>query len=74
MGGNPPHGPVLEGFQDQVALLLAVRLPRQRTDRKWEYILAAASAREKAGLVVIEEYIRRRQNTITQFIDMLLLM
>ena len=74
MGGNPPHGPVLEGFQDQVALLLAGRLPRQRTDRKWEYISAAAAAREKAGLVVLEEYIRRRQNTITQFIDMLLLL
>ena len=38
----------LGGFQDQVFQRLMGWLPRQKTDRKWEYNLAA-TAREGAG-------------------------
>ena len=47
-------GRVLGGFQDQVAIRLAGRIPRQRTDKKWEYTSEAA-AREEAGFEAMEE-------------------
>ena len=46
---------------------LTGRLPWHKTDRKWEYILAAA-AREETGLQIMEEYIRRQQNTVAHYI------
>ena len=44
------------------------RIPRRRTENKWEYT-SAATAREEAGFQMMEEYIRRSQNTVTQYID-----
>ena len=49
------------------------RLPRRQKDIKWEYNLEAA-ARKEAGFEAMEEYISRSQNTVTQFIDTLLLL
>ena len=64
---TPRMGRVLEGFQDQVERQLTGRLPRRRTDGKWEYTPAAA-AREEAGFKAVGEYIWRRHNTVAQFI------
>ena len=64
----PPHmGRFLGGFQYQVVQLLTGRVLQQRTDRKWEYT-STVLAREEAGFEVMEEYIRRRQNTVAEFI------
>ena len=35
-------------------------------DGEWRYT-SVAMAREEAGFLTIEEYIRRRQNTVTQY-------
>ena len=65
---TPPHkqGPG-GGFQTQVARCLTGRLPRRTQDRRWRYTLAA-SAREEAGFLTVKEFIRRRQNTVAQYI------
>ena len=63
LGGHPPHGKGPGVFQDQVVRLLMGRLLRQKPDGKWQYTLAATS-REEAGFQTMEEYIRRRQNTV----------
>ena len=42
-------------------------LLRRTQDGRWRYT-SAASAREKAGFLTMEEYIRRRQNTVPQYI------
>ena len=60
-------GKALGGFQSQVARQLTVWLPRRTPDRKWKYTLAA-TAREEAGFLTMEEYIRRHQNTVAQYI------
>ena len=41
------------------------RLLHKKPDRKWTYI-SAEMAREEAGFLMMEEYIRRRQNTVAQ--------
>ena len=64
---TPRMGRVLGGFQDQVARRLMGRLPRHKNDGKQEYTSAAA-AREEAGLQTMQEYIRRWQNTVAQYI------
>ena len=64
---TPCVGRVLGGLQYQVGRHLTGRLPRQKTDGKWEYILAA-TAREEAGFQTMEEYIWRRHNTFVQYI------
>ena len=51
---TPRMGRVLGGFQDQVALRLAGRLPQRKTDGKWDYT-SAAMAREEAGFQIMEE-------------------
>ena len=67
-GVATPHmGRVLGGFQDQVARQLPVRILRRRIDRKWEYTLEDA-ARAEVGFELMEIYIRRRQNTVAQYI------
>ena len=43
------------------------RLPQWRAYGKWEYT-SSESAREEAIFETMEEYIRIRQNTVTQFI------
>ena len=60
-------GRALVMFQYQVARRLTGRLPRRKTDRKWEYTLAAR-ARDEAGFQTMEEYIWRRYNTVAQYI------
>ena len=57
----------LGGFQTQVAIRLMGRLPRKTLDGSWRYTSAAA-AREEAGLLTMEEHIRRRKNTVAQYI------
>ena len=44
---------VLSGFQEQVLRRLAGRLPRRRTDGKWEYT-SSAVAREEAVFEAME--------------------
>ena len=51
-------GKGLRGFQNQVARRLTGRLPRRTPDGRWIYTSAAA-VREEAGLLTMEEYIRR---------------
>ena len=60
-------GKALGGFQAQVVIQLTVWLLWRTLGGKWTYTLAAA-AREKAGFVTTEEYIRRHQNTVAQYI------
>ena len=62
-------GRALGGFQDQVTRRLTGRILRQKTDRKWTYT-SVTTAREEAGLQKMEEYIRRHQNTVEQYIAM----
>ena len=63
-----PHlGKALGGFQDQVARRLTGRLLRRKPGRKWVYT-SAETAREEAGFLKMEDYIRRCQNTVGQYI------
>ena len=64
---TPRMGKSLGGFQYQVARLLTGRLPWRTPDGKWIYT-SAATTREEAGFLAMEEYIRRRQNTVAQYI------
>ena len=57
----------LEGFHTQVARRLTGKFPQRTTDRKWRYASASA-AREAADFLTMEEYVRRRQNTVAQYI------
>ena len=60
-------GRVLGGFQEHMLRQFTGRLLRRHIDRKWEYISVAA-AKKAAGFEAMEEYIWRKQNTVTQFI------
>ena len=60
-------GKALRGFHDQVARLLMRRLPQRTPNGKWIYTLAV-TAREEAGFLTMEEYIRRCHNTVTEYI------
>ena len=62
-------GRVLGGFQDQVARHLMGRIPQRKPESKWEYT-SEVTAREGAGFKTTEDYIRRRQNTVSQYIAM----
>ena len=55
-------------FQTQVERRLIGQLPRRTTDRTWRYTSSAA-AREASGFLKMEEYVRRRQNTVVQYIS-----
>ena len=63
----PCMGKALGGFQAQVARRLTGRLPWRTPDGKWKYTLAVTE-REEEWLLTMGEYIRRRQNTLTQYI------
>ena len=65
---TPCMGKDLGGFHTQVARRLTGGLPRKTPERRWRYTLEA-TAREEAGLLTMEDYIRRRQNTVTQYIS-----
>ena len=43
------------------------QLPERTTGRRWRYTSAAAE-REEAVFLSMEEYIRRRQNKVVQYI------
>ena len=43
------------------------QLPQRTTEGTWKYTLTAA-AREAAGFLTMEEYVRRCQNTVSQYI------
>ena len=64
---TPRMGEALAGVQTKVARRLTVKLPHRTTNRIWKYTSAEA-VREAAGLLTIEEFIRRSQNTATQYI------
>ena len=64
---TPHMGKALGGFQTQVAIRMTVQLLWKTTDGTWRYSSAAA-AREAAGFLNMEEYIRWRQNTAAQYI------
>ena len=59
-------GKALGGVQTQMARLLKVNIPRGTIDRTWRY--TSAAAREAAGFLTMEEYVRRRQNMVSQYI------
>ena len=60
LGGHPPHGQGPGGrVQNQVARRLTRRLLQRTPNGKWKYT-SAAMAREEAGVLVVEEYIRPR--------------
>ena len=65
---NPHMGRIMGGLQEQVGRSLTGRIPQRKLDRKWEYT-SEATEREEAGFQMAEEYIRRRQNTVAQYID-----
>ena len=64
---TPRMGKSLGGFQTQVEIWLTEQLPQRTTDGKCKYTSAAA-AREEAGFLTMKEYVRRRQNTVAQYI------
>ena len=63
----------LGGFHTQVTRRLMGQIPRRTTGRKWRYTLAAA-ARKEAGFLNMEEYVRRRQNTVARYITQISLL
>ena len=64
---TPRMGKSLGGFQTQVERRLMGRLPQSTPDGRWTYT-SAATERSEAGFLTMEEYIRRRQNTVAQYI------
>ena len=60
-------GTVLAGFQTQVTRRLTGQLLQRTTDGTWKYTSLAA-AREAAAFLTMDEYVRRRQNTVSQYI------
>ena len=64
---TPCMGTALGGFQTQVVRRLTAKLLRRATDWTWKYTSAAA-AKEMEGLLTMEEYVRRCQNTVAQYI------
>ena len=63
----PRMSKALGGFQNQVSIRLTIHLLRKTTEGAWRYTLAAAET-EEAGLLTMEEYVRRHQKTVTQYI------
>ena len=60
-------GTAMGGVHTQVERSLTGQLPRRTADGTWKYTSTAA-AREAAGFLTMEEYIRRCQNTVAQYI------
>ena len=61
-------GKALGSFYTQVARRLMRQLTRRKMYGKCIYTSAEAAAREAAGFLAMEEYVRRRQNTVAQYI------
>ena len=51
---TPHMGRVMRWFQDQLERRLKGRLPRKKTDGKWEYT-SAATTRKDSGFQIMEE-------------------
>ena len=64
---TPLAGTALWGFHTQVERRVTGQLPQRTTEGTWKYTLMVA-AREAAGFLTMEEYVRRCQNTVTQYI------
>ena len=64
---TPLMGKDLGGLQTQVEIFLTGRILRRTTYGTWRYN-SAATAREAAGFLTMEEYVRRRQNKVAQYI------
>ena len=60
---TPCMGKALGGVQTQVMRRLTGKIPLRTTDGKCRYASAAA-ARVAAGFLTMEEYVRRRHNTV----------
>ena len=60
-------GKALGGFQTKVVIRLTGQIPRRTTDGTWKYTSAAA-AKEAAGFLKMEEYVRWCHNTVAQYI------
>ena len=65
---TPRIARTLGGFHHWVLRSILGKLPKRRTDGGWEYPPIAEALRE-AGIKDLEVYIRRRQNTVAQFIS-----
>ena len=63
----------LVGVQAQVVRRPTGKLLQRKTYGTWKYTLAEA-AREAIGFLTMEEYARRRQNTVAQYIATLSLL
>ena len=64
---TPCMSKALEGFQTQLARRLMGQIPQRTIYGMWRYT-SMAVAREAAGFLKMEEYVRRRQNTVAQCI------
>ena len=60
-------GKSLVGFQYQVSRRLTGRIPQRKPDGRWMYTLEYM-AREEAGFLTMEDYIRRCQNMAAHYI------
>ena len=60
-------GKALGGFKNHVVIRLKGRLPRRTPEGRCRYTSVVA-AREEEGFLMMEDYIRRRQNTVAQYI------
>ena len=64
---TPRMGTALGGFQIQVARRLTGQLLQRKKYGAWKYTSSAA-ARYAGGFLMMEEYVRQGQNTVTQYI------
>ena len=64
---TPCMGTAMEGSQTQMAIRMTGHILRRTTDGMCKYTLVAA-AMEAAGFLTMEENVRRRQNTVAQYI------
>ena len=70
---TPIMGKAMGAFQAQVERRLTGQIPRRTPEGKWIYT-SAATVQEETGLLMMEEYIRRCQNMVAQYIAMLSLL
>ena len=64
---TPPYRHRPGGVDTQLEIWLTGQLPQRAMDGTWKYTSTAA-AREAAGFLTMEEYVRRRQNMVAQYI------
>ena len=64
---TPCMGKALGGFQAPVVIQLTGWIIWRTPDWKWIYT-SAATAQEEEGFLTMEDYIRRSQKTVAQYI------